>query len=140
MTDAFSVEITGIEELNKNLKAAAKKLTPDAIEPIMKRGVEQMANAVRGQTPRGRTGNLQRSVVAKTLSRRFETDIAPSMVGFKGRVRGPGAHAHLVEFGHKGPHPAGAHAFFFPAVNIMAPSVVSQITEEIKQAVEGAVS
>jgi hypothetical protein len=42
-------------------------------------------------------------------------------------------HAHLVEFGHGGPHPAGPHPYLRPALDSMKAAAVALMGMEINQ-------
>ena len=130
--DGISIE--GFEEVNKKLVEAAKKLEPDVAEPILLyKGATPIADKIRSLTPRGPTGNLISSVVAKKLRRAGEHP-APSIAAIDYR-RGP--HAHLLEYGTSKMRP---HPFFrqgYEASIDQAPeSVLNELAKEIEKGFE----
>lgn len=54
----------------------------------------------------------------------------PSVIVGVDRKRAP--HAHLVEFGHGGPHPAPAHPYLRPAFDAVKRAAVAMVGKEIK--------
>lgn len=44
-------------------------------------------------------------------------------------------HAHLVEYGHGGPHPAPAHPFWAPAVTAQGQAAMDRLTEIVRRRV-----
>jgi hypothetical protein len=55
----------------------------------------------------------------------------PSAIVGVDRKKAP--HAHLVEFGHGGPHPAGPHPYLRPALDSMKAAAVALMGMEINQ-------
>ena len=84
-------------------------------DPMVQRSFLQEAKSLAGMirqgAPVGKKGNIKRGIVSK-LFRRKGKSIA--FVGINFRIA---PHAHLVEDGHGGPHPAPPHPFFRPKVN-----------------------
>ncbi len=89
------VGMEGQEELVKKLRAMGDAVRGTQIERLFLRAGKKMRNTIRELTPVGPTGNLQRSIVARTLSRRGRK-AAPAMVAIDFKF---GPHAHLLEFG-----------------------------------------
>lgn len=50
----------------------------------------------------------------------------------EGVVREKAPHAHLVEFGHKGPHPAPEHPTMRPAFEEERPNLIRGLAEAVK--------
>jgi HK97 gp10 family phage protein len=106
-------KITGLPELSRNLQALAKMIDQDAVETgLLKIGSELRAN-VAARAPRGKTGNLKKGF----RSKKFRNKIKGNPATFVAADYRIASHAHLVEFGHGGPHPAPPHPFFRPAMD-----------------------
>lgn len=58
-------------------------------------------------------------------------EVGPSVIIGIDRKKAP--HAHLVEFGHGGPHPAPAHPFIRPAVSVARPLVIAVIENRLRK-------
>jgi len=105
------VSVKGIKELEKNLmklaEIAGDKDVKDGIYEIAK----EMRDEMKARAPVGKTGNLRRGIVAHKFRRAGES-ISFAAIDFR-----IAPHAHLIEFGHGGPHPAPPHPFFRPVVN-----------------------
>jgi len=73
----------------------------------------------------------------------YSAVIPPSMngpaVAFAGIRPRKAPHAHLVEFGHGGPHPAPPHPFVRPAWDGVKDEVRNNIANALGKTVEGAV-
>jgi len=110
-----------VKELNKGrtkaLLAAARK--------VRKR--------IKQKAPRGPTGNLKKAAYAKALP---ATMTRPT-VAFAGIRARKAPHAHLVEFGHGGPHPAPPHPFLRPAWDSIKDEIRRDIAIAFKRNIEG---
>lgn len=105
---AFRFE--GMKELQNALADIVDATSGREAKDVFYEAGVVLATQIRANAPRGRTGNLRSAIyVARG------PDIYPNvLVGF----RWPrGAHAHLVEYGHGGPHPAPPHPFVRPAIS-----------------------
>lgn len=127
----IDVRIEGIDELNNQLENLAKSLDAEAVEPILLDGATIIADDVRQRAPLGPTGNLKRSIGAKTLRRR-DKNPAPSIAAIDYRIA---PHAHLVE---RGTSRAAAHPFFRPAVDSKGPQVAAKVMANIQKLIEEA--
>ena len=148
-----AIEIQGLPELNVALAEIAKGMRADAVEPVLLRAAQMIANAVRGAAPQGPTGNLRRSVVGKLLQRRGQGP-ASALVAIDYRVA---PHARVVEFG-TGPRlvrekmvmfdrrtgifygrqvgPVPARPFFRPAAESRMGAAREQIMDELTKLIE----
>jgi len=106
------MRLEGVDELNRVFKALPRKIGERAVLNSVRAGARVVAKQVKTEAPVGETGNLKKSVVVRTVKKRFRTSDRLVFVGFK---KPAGSHAHLVEFGHGGPHPAPPHPFIVPA-------------------------
>ena len=138
-----SCRIDGLQELNSNIQKVIASLSPDEVEPVLLESAEQVADHARANAPEGPTGNLKRSIVAKTLQRRGDAP-APALVAIDFRIA---PHAHLVEFGTAeriGPTGKSsgimpAEPFFRPAWDSEKGHIVEDIRAKLQPKVEGAV-
>jgi hypothetical protein len=132
MANQFSVQIDGLPAM----RAAFKKL-PDVTRDAMAGAALETAQVIAGQAASSlvpgkgfQTGALKRALGATLNSRTGEARVG-IRAGFNVAIPGRGGSAltkngarlhvptkigHLIEFGHGGPHPAGAHPFAKPAV------------------------
>jgi HK97 gp10 family phage protein len=96
-------EITGMDEMNKNLEKIIKSVAPEVVEPILLKSAKMLEDDIRSRAP-FLTGRLKASIVSKVLKRWSEDKAAPAIVAINYRVA---PHAPLVEFGtvHAAPHP-----------------------------------
>ncbi len=90
-----AIGLEGQEELIKKLRDMGEAVRGKQIERLFLRAGKKMRNTIRELTPVGPTGNLQRSIVARTMSKRGRK-AAPAMVAVDFKI---GPHAHLLEFG-----------------------------------------
>jgi HK97 gp10 family phage protein len=127
---SISISLEGIPELEDKLNEIENTLGPDVIEPILLRGAETMADAIRQRAPRGPTGNLRRSVVAKKLARRGKSAAAIAAIDFR-----IAPHAPFVE---KGTRYMTARPFFALTAKANESRVSDQIRDDIDNALQGA--
>jgi HK97 gp10 family phage protein len=150
----ISFEIEGMDKLRDNLEKVAKSLGADAVEPILLEEAEKMADDARSRAPKGPTGNLKRSIVAKTLRRgranAFGVNTgnespAPAIVAIDYRI---GPHAHLIEYGTveriskktgKSSGVVPAHPFFRPAWDAHQGHIIDDISSKLATIVEDSV-
>ena len=123
-----NVRLEGLSQLNRALQKLAKSTNKDDTGKLLLKNAGVIRDRIRAKAPRGPTGNLKRSPVAKLLPS-GNTAIA-------GVDRKIAPHAGLVEFGtsHSAPHP-----FFRPAIDESAGKVMSNLKDGIKKQIEGAV-
>lgn len=123
-----AIVVQGIPELSGKLERMRNELGPDVTEPILLRGAETMAAAVRARAPIGPTGNLRRGVVAKKLQRRENQPAAIAAMDYR-----IAPHAHFLEAGTKN---MSARPFFGPGVASSRNEAIEQITAEISRELE----
>ena len=116
--------------MNKLLKGVTNEKTK-----LLLTQARLVRDRIREKAPRGPTGNLKAAAYASALP---EKVTAPA-VAFAGIRPRKAPHAHLVEFGHGGPHPAPPHPFVRPAWDEMKERVKQDIKEGLKRIIEGAV-
>ena len=123
-----NVRLEGLSQFNRALQKLAKSTNKDDTGKLLLKNAGVIRDRIRAKAPRGPTGNLKRSPVAKLLPS-GNTAIA-------GVDRKIAPHAGLVEFGtsHSAPHP-----FFRPAIDESAGKVMSNLKDGIKKQIEGAV-
>ena len=78
-------------------------------------------------------GNLKHGIVAKKFRHKIPGQPA-TFVGINYRIA---PHAHLVEYGHGGPHPAPAHPFFRPEVDGFKATYVSMVASLLRRLFSG---
>lgn len=98
----FSVEYPGLEDLRREFRQLPNNVAARYLGSALKRAAKPLQSAIRKNTPRGPTGNLQKSVgiKAKTFPKKGTAYV---VVGYQNRGgdRGKGYHQGLVEFGTK---------------------------------------
>ena len=139
MADSMDIEIEGIDELKKQMKRLIGTVSADKVEPVLLDGARVIANDARRRAPKGKTGNLKRSIVAKKTKRRGGMsaalglnagEAAPAITAIDFR-KGP--HAALVCYGTKF---AAPHPFFRPAWDANKNKVEKQIVDDINNLIE----
>lgn len=104
--------ITGIKEvqaqLSKLVQAAGGQAAGADIKEVNLKAALELRNEARNNAPVV-TGNLRRAIFAA----RGDTNKPSALVGVNYKIAG---YAHLVEFGHAGPKPAGPRPYMRPAV------------------------
>ncbi len=139
MRDGFRVEFTGLKELGAKLTDLPDQVLNRSVVRINKMVMAPVLSIARDLAPRGATGATLESLDTKTkvYKRRGAvfTIIGPTLghqvlMGTRQATATERFHsgkstaniwhdpvktAHLVEFGHKGPHPAPAHPFISAA-------------------------
>ena len=161
MADGVTVKVEGLRELRKQVLALSKALEPGKVEPVTHRGAQTVAARARARVKRGPDrknrpgGTLQNAIVAKQLRRRGE-EPAPSIAGVD-RKKAP--HAHWVEHGSAGDRVGQrkstkstldytgrrfgrmpAQPFLRPAFDESKRGVLEQITRDLRQRVDEAVT
>jgi len=135
----MDIEIEGIDELEKQMENLIKAVHPDKTEPVLLDAARVIANDARRRAPKGKTGNLKRSIVAKKTKRRGGMsaalglnagEAAPAITAIDFR-KGP--HAALVCYGTKF---AAPHPFFRPAWDANREKVAKQIIDDVNSLIE----
>lgn len=103
-------EVDGFKELSAKFKELASSLSEDELIQAAL-GVGRSMQKNMRQRIRNKTGNLSKGIVVKKF-KKPGTNFA-----FVATNYGVAPHAHNVEFGHGGIHPAPANPFFRPTVD-----------------------
>jgi HK97 gp10 family phage protein len=134
--------VRGLREA-RNTFRQLPDIAREAFNEAVQKTAEHVVDAARPNVPLGRTGAL-RKAIGYTLSKRNGSANIGIRKGFTvaqpGRngsaltkhgafLHKPTAIGHLVEFGHKGPHPAGPHPFLVPAAKGSTDFFLSQCRE-----------
>jgi HK97 gp10 family phage protein len=110
----FEVNLPGLEELRREFRQLPSNVAARYLGSALKKASQPLRTAIRRNTPRGPTGNLQKSVgiKAKTFPKRGTAYV---IVGYQnsGGERGKGYHQGLVEFGTKDRKTKGTFASSF---------------------------
>lgn len=115
-------------QVNKTLKAVTSEKTA-----LLLGQARLVRDRIKEKAPTGPTGNLKKAAYAVAYP---EKTTSPA-VAFAGIRPRKAPHAHLVEFGHGGPHPAPAHPFVRPAWDGVREQVKRNISLGLKKTVEG---
>jgi HK97 gp10 family phage protein len=124
-------DIKGLDELEKNIKRLIKH-TDKAIGPALMHGGAIIEGRIREYAPGGKTLRLK-SAVYSNLSPEGKA----VFVGVR-QWKNKAPHAHLVEKGHGGIHPAPPHPFMKPALDASKQEALTTIKEDLTTAIEGA--
>jgi HK97 gp10 family phage protein len=126
-------ELTGFEDLEANVTKLIAALDKTEVAKILETPAKMLEDDIRARAPQGPTGNLKRSIMSKVY------DDYAAAVAIIGINYGITHVAHLVEFGHGGPHPAPAHPFFRPAWDANKTQIVASVKQGLIDAVDQAV-
>jgi HK97 gp10 family phage protein len=121
-----------LDEFERKTNQCLKELTAASTELLLTEA-KRVAKRIKEKAPKGPTGNLKKSTYAVALP---ETT-SQSAVAFAGIRPRKAPHAHLVEYGHGGPHPAPPHPFIRPAWDELKPSVEANLGNGLKKTIEG---
>ncbi len=130
----MKTEIIGTKELMNKLEKINQGLKKAAQESVLKQA-EMVRDRIESKAPVGPTGNLKRSAIAKLMPKK--ANYPPIAIAGIDRKIAP--HAHLVEYGHGGPHPAPAHPFFRPAVSETLGKAKENLEGDLKKGVDSAI-
>jgi HK97 gp10 family phage protein len=125
------IRIEGLNQLEAQFGRIEKGLNKAAKETLMKQAI-LVRDRIKEKAPLGPTGNLKRSSIAKMMPDKPNYPL----LAIAGIDRKIAPHAHLVEFGHAGPHPAPAHPFFRPAIAETFPRALENIKTDLKEGIE----
>lgn len=127
----MKAELTGFDKLAFDLDAAARDLVQIVGRPKARGTIRKGLNLVIDDA-KSRVhvvkNCLQPSILIRFSSKYDEQLIANMGVSYK-YTRAH--HAHLVEGGHKGPHPAPAHPFWAPAMAAQSGKALDAIVDAV---------
>lgn len=130
----MGVEIKGFLELTDDIQKMADVFIDaggEGLNRIVKKGAQAVLDQAKINAPTGETGNLKKDlkIVMRKKGSRSKARI--------GVHKGSKAfYATMVEYGHKGPHPAGPHPFLAPAYDAKQEEAFSIIKSELKAKLE----
>jgi len=125
-----SIYLKGIDKFERATNRLLKDVTDEKTKLLLEQA-KVVRDAIREAAPPGPTGNLKAACYAKA----YPETISRPAIAFAGIRPRKAPHAHLVEYGHGGPHPAPPHPFFFRAWE----SVRDEVRETIKQGLKAIV-
>jgi HK97 gp10 family phage protein len=128
------IYLKGIDELEKRVNKLIKEVEKEKTQLLLGQA-RLVRNRIKARAPRGPTGNLKNATYATALP----PSTSRNAVAFAGVRPRKAPHAHLVEYGHGGPHAAPAHPFFRPAWDEIKDKVERNIQAGLGKTIEGAV-
>jgi HK97 gp10 family phage protein len=126
------IYLKGIDALERETNKIIKQVTEGQTKVLLDQA-KLVRDRIKEKAPLGPTGNLKKAAYA-AVSAETATKMPFAFAGIRPR-KAP--HAHLVEYGHGGPHPAPAHPFVRPAWDELHETVRENIKKGIKSLVEG---
>jgi len=132
-----SIYLKGIDELERKTNQIIKEVTSEKTKLLLKgaRTVKERIIQKAESQQKSVKHSARKAAYAKAYP---ETTSSPAHA-FAGIRPGKMPQAHLVEFGHGGPHPAPPHPFVRPAWDECREKVEQDIQSGLKKAIEGAV-
>lgn len=127
------IYIKGLEQLEKEANKIIKEVGKDKADLLLSQA-KLVRDRIKEKAPLGPTGNLKKAAYASVLPETTTRNV----VAFAGVRPRKAPHAHLVEFGHGGPHPAPPHPFVRPAWDETRNTVRENIKNGLKKTIEGA--
>ena len=125
-----ALRIEGIEEIQAKLANVINAATGKQAKDVYVEAAVYGKNQVVPLVP-VKTGALRRAIFAA----RGDENKPDALLGVNYRIA---PHAHLVEFGHGGPHPAGPHPYMRPGVTRAAPGIARIIKDGLLQVIDDA--
>jgi HK97 gp10 family phage protein len=136
----MAAKLEGLKELDAQLQQLIKSVEPDKVEPIRQQAGQMIVDAGKPVTPydpgREKGKHLRDAWVTKLMPRRRDKNPAPAIAAIDAKIA---PHAHLVEKGHGGPHPAPPHPFFRPTWDKMKRPVKNHIIDKLRDNINQAV-
>ncbi|NLB90537.1 MAG: hypothetical protein GX786_04890 [Clostridiales bacterium] len=123
-----SLKLEGFNELLEDLENMASKATDQGLDKALKAGGQVIEQAIQSRTPVKR-GILKSSIRVSQAKGKGESRHVT--IGSHKNTKGA-RHAHLVEFGHGGPHPAPPHPFVRPAFDASKEEAFEAMKNTIK--------
>jgi len=127
----MGVELTGFLELTDEIQKMADKFVDgggEGLDKIVKAGAEVILQQAKINAPVSPGGGTLRDALKVVMKRKGSRTKA--RIGVQ---KGSDAfYATFVEYGHKGPHPAGPHPFLAPAFDAKQEEALGVIKREIQ--------
>jgi len=130
----ISMKLQGADKLALSINKTIESMEKSKMEPIVLWAANALRAEIRKAAPKGSTGNLKGGFIRKKLPRKTGYPVAA--VVRPNYRRAP--HAHLVEYGHGGPKPAGPHTYFWPTVEKHGPRLRNMMMEKLGRNIERA--
>jgi len=121
---AAEIGIEGLDQIKANIAAAIDRSVGEEAKKVFMEAAMVAVNEAKDLVP-VKTGTLKSAIFASYGDKK-----KPNVLVGVNHKKAP--HAHLVEYGHGGPHPAKAHPFFRPAVNAAKPTMAVKIVEGLQ--------
>ena len=134
MNPGIYIKQADLNNFEKNINKILKAETDGKTKLLLSQAKLVQAR-IKEKAPLGPTGNLKKATYAIA----YPETLSSSAVAFAGIRPKKAPHAHLVEYGHGGPHPAPPHPFIRPVRDEMMPKVRENIAKELGKIIEGAV-
>lgn len=145
--DEVTLSVEGLPELYAQFNELIKSMEPEKVEPILMDGAKSFQTALQAVAPEV-TGTFKKSIKARYMQTRWPGVPRSVIVSSKDPV------LHLLEFGHvnwrggirkKGEGHAisgftPAHPFFRPVVDSNREGVMNQVVDDLKSAIDQAVT
>jgi len=128
------IYLKGIDQLERQANKLIKEVNEEKQKLLLSQA-KLVRDRIRAKAPRGPTGNLKAAAYASSVP----ASMSGPAVAFAGIRPRKAPHAHLVEYGHAGPHPAPPHPFVRPAWDGCKEEVKRNIELGLKKTVEAAV-
>lgn len=126
--------LKGIDQFERQANKLIKEVNEGKTK-ILYDQAKLVRNRIKQKAPRGPTGNLKKAAYAAVKP----PSLSGTAVAFAGIRPRKAPHAHLVEYGHGGPHPAPPHPFFRPAWDGCKDDVKRNIAAGLGKTIEKAV-
>ncbi len=130
---ARPIETAGFVELTDDLMKMAAGLNDSAINTALKVGAGPVLDQAKANV-NSKSGDLVRSLTIGSIKLRKGGGKYITIGAHKGSPAQ--VYAGPVEFGHGGPHPAGAHPYMRPAYDAKKDEAYIKIREALQQAID----
>ena len=127
------IETAGFLELADDLMKMAAGLSDQAMDAALMAGAGPVLDQAKANV-NSRSGDLELSLTIGSVKLRRGGGKYITIGAHKGSPAQ--VYAGPVEFGHGGPHPAGAHPYLRPAYDAKQDEAYSLIRQSIKQAID----
>lgn len=118
---ALAFKFDGMAELQEQLGKIVNDVSGAEMKEVLLKQAIVLRDEAKRIAPKG-LGNLRNSIFAT----RGDTNKPTAFVGVNFKIA---PHAHIVEYGHAGPHPAPPHPYMRPAVVNKAEAIQRGLAE-----------
>ena len=119
--------------LTREADLGAQVIGDSGAKEALKKSLNLIRDDAKGRVHR-RSGNLQGAIQSRVEMGADRETLAEVGVNYKRSAKGH--HAHLVEYGHKGPHPAPPHPFWAPAVEAKEKAAMQALEDQVSAVAE----